>query len=76
MNIWSEVGPCGSVGAHIKTGRSPMTQDHFKTPPEPKGGHGMTKHLEKKNKKSSGVGQGYMKGDAWGLGKSGMPLSD
>ena len=53
-----------------------MTQDHFKTPPEPKGGHGMTKHLEKKNKKSSGVGQGYMKGDAWGLGKSGMPLSD
>ena len=26
--------PYGSVGAHIKTGRSPMAQDHFKTPPD------------------------------------------
>ena len=30
------MGPYGSVGAHIKTGRSPMAQDHFKTPPDPK----------------------------------------
>ena len=42
--IWSEMGPYGSVGAHIKTGRSPMAQDHFKTPPDPKKGHGMTKN--------------------------------
>ena len=27
--IWSEMGPYGSLGAHIKTGRSPMAQDHF-----------------------------------------------
>ena len=32
------MGPYGSVGAHIKTGRSPMAQDHFKTPPDPKRG--------------------------------------
>ena len=30
------MGLHGSVGAHIKTGRSPMAQDHFKTPPGPK----------------------------------------
>ena len=42
------MGPCGSVGAHIKTGRSPMAQDHFKTPPDPKKGHGMTKNPQKK----------------------------
>ena len=30
------MGPYGSVGAHIKTGWSPMAQDHFKTPPDPK----------------------------------------
>ena len=30
------MGPYGSVGAHIKTGRSPMAQDHFQTPPDPK----------------------------------------
>ena len=30
------MGPYGSVGAHIKTGRSPMAHDHFKTPPDPK----------------------------------------
>ena len=29
IEIWSEMGPYGSVGAHIKTGRSPMAQDHF-----------------------------------------------
>ena len=45
--IWSEMGPYGSVGAHIKTGRSPMAQDHFKTPPDPKKGHGMTKISKK-----------------------------
>ena len=33
--IWSEMGPYGWVGAHIKTGRSPMAQDRFKTPPDP-----------------------------------------
>ena len=54
--IWSEMGPYGSVGAHIKTGRSPMAQDHFKTPPDPKKGHGMTKNPQK-SKKSSRVGQ-------------------
>ena len=27
--IWSEMGPYGPVGAHIKTGRSPMPQDHL-----------------------------------------------
>ena len=37
--IWFEMGPYGSVGAHIKTGRSPMAQDHFKTPPDPKKGY-------------------------------------
>ena len=51
------MGPYGSVGAHIKTGRSPMAQDHFKTPPDPKKGHGMTKNPQK-SKKSSRVGQG------------------
>ena len=30
------MGPYGSVGAHIKTGRSPVAQDHFKIPPDPK----------------------------------------
>ena len=39
----SEMGPYGSVGAHIKTGESSMAQDHFKTPPDPKEGHEMTK---------------------------------
>ena len=33
------MGPYGSVGAHIKTGRSPMAHDHFQTPPGPKRGH-------------------------------------
>ena len=40
----SEMGPYGSVGAHIKTGESPMAQEHFKTPPDPKKGHEMTKN--------------------------------
>ena len=42
---WAEMGPYGSVWADIKTGRSPMAPDHFKTPPDPKKGHGMTKNL-------------------------------
>ena len=33
------MGPYGSVGAHIKTGRSPMAHDHFQTPPDPKRDH-------------------------------------
>ena len=45
--IWSEMGPYGSVGAHIKTGKRYMAQDHFKTPPDPKKGHGMTTHAQK-----------------------------
>ena len=28
------MGPYGSVGDHIKTGRSPMAQYHFQTPPD------------------------------------------
>ena len=30
------MGPYGSVGARIKTGRSHMAQDHFQTSPDPK----------------------------------------
>ena len=58
--IWSEMGPYGSVGAHIKTGRSPMAQDHFKTPPDPKKGHGMTKNPQK-SKTSSRVDQVFLR---------------
>ena len=39
--IWFEMGPYGSVGAHIKTGKRYMAQDHFKTLPDPKKGHGL-----------------------------------
>ena len=35
---WGEMGPYGSVGAHIKTGKSPMAYGHFWTPPDPKRG--------------------------------------
>ena len=31
----SEMGPYGSIWAHIKTGRSHMPQDHFQTPFDP-----------------------------------------
>ena len=41
--IWSEMGPYGSLWAHIKTGRSPMARDHFQTPPDPKMGYKNTK---------------------------------
>ena len=47
-DIWFEMGPYGSVGAHIKTGKRYMAQDHFKTPPDPKKGNGMTKKQQKK----------------------------
>ena len=55
------MGPCGSVGAHIKTGRSPMAQDHFKTPPDPKIAQTNPKNTKKNAKikmKSSRAGQG------------------
>ena len=52
----AEMGPYGSVWADIKTGKSPMAHDHFKTPPDPKKGHGMAKNPEKIKKKSR-VGQ-------------------
>ena len=45
--IWSEMGTYGSVGAHIKTGRSPMAQDHFQTPPDPKKGYKNQKITQK-----------------------------
>ena len=35
----SEMGPCGSVEANIKTGRSPIAHDHFQTPPDPPKGY-------------------------------------
>ena len=41
------MGPYGSVGAHIKTGRSPMAQDPFKTPPDPKMIHRNPKIIHK-----------------------------
>ena len=49
--IWSEMRPYGSVGAHIKTGGSPMAQDHFKTPPDPKMTHKNLKMTQKSVKK-------------------------
>ena len=33
--MWSEMGQYGSIGAHIKTGESPMAHDNFQTPPDP-----------------------------------------
>ena len=33
------MGPYGSVGAHIKTGKRSMAPDHFQTPPDPKKGY-------------------------------------
>ena len=44
---WSEIGPYGSVGAYIKTGRSPVAQNHFQTPPDPKRGYKRPKNLKK-----------------------------
>ena len=34
--IWFELGPYGSVGAHIKTGQRYVPQDNFKTLVAPK----------------------------------------
>ena len=39
MNVWPGMGPYGSVGAHIKTGRSHRPQDHFYSPPDTKIAH-------------------------------------
>ena len=33
------MGPYGSVGSHIKTGKRSMAPDHFETPPDPKKGY-------------------------------------
>ena len=32
---WSEMGPYGSIWAHMKTGQNHMAQDHFQTPLDP-----------------------------------------
>ena len=44
---WAEMGPYGSVWADIKTGKSPMAQDHFQTPPDPKMAHKNPKMTQK-----------------------------
>ena len=44
------MGPYGSVGAHIKTGKRYMAQDHFKTPPDPKKGQWNDQKSAKKYK--------------------------
>ena len=38
------MGPNGAKWVHIETQDSCMAQDHFKTPPNPQKGHGMTKN--------------------------------
>ena len=43
------MGPYGSVGAHIKTGKRYMAQDHFKTPPDPQKGPWSDKKSAKTN---------------------------
>ena len=43
------MGPDGSVWADIKTGKSPMTPDHFQIPPDPKRGYKNHKQLQKKS---------------------------
>jgi hypothetical protein len=40
--IWSEMGPYGSVWAHIETGKSYMAQDRFQDTPDPQNFHGRT----------------------------------
>ena len=48
------MGPYGSVGAHIKTGKRSMAYDHFWTPPDPKMGHKNSKMTKKiKNQKTN-----------------------
>ena len=41
------MGPYGSVGAHIKTGKRSMAPDHFQTPPDPKKGYKNPKIIKK-----------------------------
>ena len=41
------MGPYGSVGAHIKTGKRSMAYDHFWTPPDPKMAHKNPKMIQK-----------------------------
>ena len=52
------MGPYGWVGAHIKTGRSPMAQDHFKTPPDPNIAHKNPKNYLKIQKLPKNPGWG------------------
>ena len=51
--IWFEMGLYGSIGAHIKTGRRHMAQDHFRTPLDPPKGC----ERSKKSKRTKKVGQ-------------------
>ena len=44
--LWSEMGPYGSIGAHIKTVRSHMAQDHVPTPLDPKQCYRAPKQLQ------------------------------
>ena len=41
------MGPYGSVGAHIKTGKRSMAPDHFQTPPDPQKGYTNPKMIPK-----------------------------
>ena len=45
------MGPYGSVGAHIKTGKRSMAPDHFQTSPDPKKGYKNQKKSQKYPKK-------------------------
>ena len=51
LDIWHGTDPpdLGTArhGTSLKTGQSPMAQDHFQTPPVHKNGHGMTKNPQK-----------------------------
>ena len=58
------MGPYGSVGAHIKTGRSPMAQDHLKTSPDLKMAHKNPKNDPKKG--APGMLQAVFQICAWG----------
>ena len=47
------MGPYGSIWAHIKTGRSHMAQDHFRTPPDPTKGCKKRRFAEKEIRRFS-----------------------
>ena len=49
----------------MKTGRSPMAQDHFKTPPDPKMAHKNPKNDPEKG--APGMEQAVLEVCAWGL---------